>query len=336
MIETTDTAADGARHVLSLRNSGIGDCLVCLGAAWVYARATGRVLVADWRRSPYAPDRATNLFPLCFAAPDHLAGVPFVGDQRVDRLIRRLARGPVHWDRAPAALRTQAQVFADRDRSVALIRSGVDRPEPTVVFDACVNDGLVALEDARAFLGALQPVDRIARRLERVVADLPPGPVIGLHARHGNGGAIGQHTPFWSDEAAAIERCRRGVAALRARLGERTPVLVCTDSVAVARAVSAAVPGIIRYAKPFRAPGSGELHGWSGAHRTLDDALVEMLALTRMTAVIRYPPGSFFSMPAAVALARPGPRTRTLYDLQRPWTPDDPLAPAIVPDPGEL
>jgi hypothetical protein len=42
----------GGRYVVSIRTAGLGDCLICLGAAWVFARNTGRTLVADWRHSP--------------------------------------------------------------------------------------------------------------------------------------------------------------------------------------------------------------------------------------------------------------------------------------------
>ncbi|WP_374447889.1 nodulation protein NodZ [Stella sp.] len=331
---------DSPRYALSRRNAGIGDCLVCLGAAWRFARTTGRVLIADWRGSPYSTERSTNLFPLCFEAPDRLAGVPFVGDQRVARLVSALVREPIYWNRDPGDPkqweRSPAQIFAARDRAVALIRSGGDRPERTVAFDACINDGLTALADARAFLDAVRPVERVRRRLDAALATLPPGPFIGLHARHGNGSPIGDHARYWTDEAAAVERCRRAVAALRERLGPRAPVVLCSDSLGIVRALRAAIPGVVRYAKRFRPIGSGDLHGGPGAHETLDDALVEMLVLARTTALVRYPPGSFFSLPAAVALARPGPRMQTVADLRRPWTADDPLAPAVVPAPEDL
>ncbi len=330
-----------ARYVVSLRPTGLGDRLACLAAAWVFARGTGRTLVADWRRSSYAADRARNLFPLCFDAPDRLAGVPFVGDDRVARLHFPRPRHPSRWDDDDALAhplgRPAADLYADRDRAVELIRSGMDVAAPTVIFDACINDGLVSLADARAFFDALRPAPRIARSRDTFAAGLSNTglsntgrPLIGLHARHGNGGEVGLHTPFWTDPADALERCRRAVAEARRRLGRPATVLLCTDSHEFAGEAMGAIPGIVTRPKGYRAPGEGELHGWNGAHRTLHDALVEMHLLAGCDALIRYPPGSFFSLPAAVAIGGPGTPAGTVHDLQRPWAADDPLSPAII------
>src|SRR5471030_2756028 len=60
-------ASSPRRYVISIRSqTGLGDHLICLAAAWRFARDTGRVLVADWRFSPYTLAAKDNLFPLCF------------------------------------------------------------------------------------------------------------------------------------------------------------------------------------------------------------------------------------------------------------------------------
>src|ERR1700733_11022962 len=75
------------RYVISIRrHTGLGDHLICLAAAWRFARDTGRVLVADWRFSPYTLAAKDNLFPLCFEVPSSLAGVPFIGANDVGEL----------------------------------------------------------------------------------------------------------------------------------------------------------------------------------------------------------------------------------------------------------
>jgi hypothetical protein len=61
-----------------------------------------------------------------------------------------------------------------------------------------------------------------------------------------------------------------------------------------------------------------------------EDAMVEMLLLAKSSALIRYPPGSFYSFYAAVMKPRQSSTAQTLYDLQRPYDPDDPLSPALL------
>jgi hypothetical protein len=116
----------------------------------------------------------------------------------------------------------------------------------------------------------------------------------------------------------------------RERHGRDTPVLLCTDSSDVERAVRAQISGVISRRKLFRPAGEGELHLWRAGYRVRDDALVEMLLLAETSALIRYPPGSFFSFYAAVMRRWQSPPPPTVYDLQRPYDPDDPLSPALL------
>jgi hypothetical protein len=69
---------------------------------------------------------------------------------------------------------------------------------------------------------------------------------------------------------------------------------------------------------------------WNQTHKGRDDALVEMMLLARCSALIRYPPGSFYSFYAAVMGNWRSPLPDTVYDLQRRCDDDDPLSPAVI------
>ena len=314
--------------------TGLGDRIICLGAAWRYARLTGRTLIADWRHGAYGLPNAANRFAACFEPAPLLAGVPFVGNYGLGRPPLPRPRYPPAWDDDRPViwpyLRDDATVLADRDEAVALIRAGEDVAAPTVVLDACVNDGLVAFEEARTFLQGLRPVAPVAAAVETFAsAHLRDGPVIGLHVRHGNGGVTG-HARYWESFAAAIGRCVRAVEAARAALGRGAPVLLCTDSEPVEQVLRARLDAVLVRDKPFRAVGQGELHLGPWGPGSLRDALIEMLLLAECQALIRFPPGSFFSFPAAVLKRTHRSVPKTLYDLQAPLDESDPLAAALL------
>jgi hypothetical protein len=328
------SAEPPGRYVISIRMTGLGDRLICLGAAWLFARNTGRTLVADWRRCLYTPDFKQNSFARCFETPAELAGVPFVGDDRVATLKLPRPRHPDLWndDRLLAApyRRPRATIFAERDAAVATIRAGADLAAPTVVFDACINDGLVSLADSRTFLSALQPTADIRGLVTAFRAAYLGGePTIGLHIRHGNGGRTG-HAHYWDSFETAIDRCVRAVRVARERVGKDALVLLCTDSPDVETAVRAQIAGLITRRKTFRRSGAGELQVWRAGHQVRDDAMVEMLLLADATALIRYPPGSFFTFYAAVMRQWQAPAPQTVYELLRPYDPADPLSPALL------
>ena len=326
---------DDNRYVVSIRRAGLGDRLICLCAAWRFARNTRRILLADWRHSRYAPSPGANLFPLCFEPSQDLAGVSFVGDNTVATIILPSPRFPAIWEdemlRQLPFLRPEATLLQNRDDAVALIRSGTDVSAPTVVFDGCINDGVMSWAEARTFFEALHPV---ADAVDQVSifrnSHLLPWPTIGLHIRHGNGGDIMGHSPFWDSFDNAIARCRAAIERARASLGQDSVVLLCTDSIDVQRAICESIPGVVCRSKIFREPGSGELHRWRDASLGRDDALIEMLLLAECDVLIRYPPGSFFSFYAAVMKRSRLPRPETLYDLQLAYDPRDQLSPALL------
>jgi|GEM_PF-2372766 len=322
------------RYVLSIRMTGLGDRLICLGAAWLFARNTGRTLVADWRYGAYAQGDKNDLFASCFEPLLELAGVAFVGDDRVASLRLPRPRYPTFWNdnallTAPYR-RPGGSIIADRDAAVALIRAGNDVAAPTVVFDACVNDGLVSLADSRTFLSALRPAADVTRQVAAFREEyLGAGRMIGLHIRHGNGARTG-HAPYWHAFEESIDRCARAVQVARERVGKDSPILLCTDSAEVESAIRQHVSGVITRGKAFRPPGEGELHLWGEGDGVRDDAMVEMLLLAKSSALIRYPPGSFFTFYASVMRRWQSPPPPTVYDLQRPYDPHDPLSPALL------
>src|SRR5579872_2866636 len=132
------------RYVVSIRMTGLGDRLICLAGAWLYARTTGRTLVIDWRFGPLSRDR-TNAFAVCFQNSNQLAGVPIVGDDRVMQLALPVPRFPFIWNN-PALLKRPMRrpidlMELDRRTAVSLIHDNRDRAEPVVVFDTCIKAG---------------------------------------------------------------------------------------------------------------------------------------------------------------------------------------------------
>ncbi len=317
------------RYVISIRRrTGLGDHLICLAAAWRFARDTGRTLVADWRFSPYTLAAEDNLFPLCFEVPAKLAAVPFIAGADVAALSPRKGRSSrldalAFWRRGDARWLSHRQALAH-------ICSGGDLAAPRVVIESCVNHGITAVADLWDFFSQLTPVVAIASAVSAFRAGLPPGPVIGLHVRHGNGARIPGYAPHWRSFPSAIARCLRAVDAARSRLGQGATVYLCTDSVEVEKALRTRIPGLLTRQKMQRDGGEGELHLWRGAALAREDALVEMLLLAHCDALVRYPPASFFSFYGAVMNHGRGRQGERIDVLQEPWDASDHLSPALL------
>jgi hypothetical protein len=315
--------------------TGLGDRLVCLAAAWRYARDTARSLIVDWRFGRITSKAPENGFSLCFKATGELAGVPFFCDEQIETASLPKPRFPEIWNEdaflALPFIRPAHTFAAEQELAVHLIREGRDVPAQTVVFDGSVNDGLINLEEARTFFSTLQPISSIAEQVasyRRI--HMAKRNVVGLHVRHGNGGNIMAHTPYWTSFDIAINRCVEAVHHVRQMLGNETVVFLCTDSSQVQDALERALPNLLTRPKAFRAPGEGELHLKEDAWTGRDDALIEMLLLAECGALIRYPPGSFFSFYAAAMLAENEPSLHTVYDLHRPWDSADRMSPAVI------
>jgi hypothetical protein len=323
-----------SKYVVSVRHSGLGDKLICLCAAWLFARNTSRSLVVDWRFSRYLR-KPINMFSHCFVHEDLLAGVPLIAGDTTASLRLPQPRYPDFWDddnlMSAPWLTTTDGFSGEREAAVELIRSGRDIEAPTVVFRTCVNDGVVSWLDARTCLEALRPVARIADAVKTFQQEhLRSTPWIGLHVRHGNGGNIMAHTPSWQSFDHAIERCAKAVKMARDEIGHKARVFLSTDSVEVQDSVQNCIPDVICRPKYLAKPGAGELHLGDCAEAGLDDALVEMFLLAQSDVLIRYPSGSFFSFYAAMLKPSRLPPPSTVYDLQTACNPLDPLSPAVI------
>jgi len=219
----------------------------------------------------------------------------------------------------------------ERDKAVALIRSGVDLEAATIVFNGCINDGIISFADARSCLEALRPVKKIREAVDSYhKVYLRSAPLIGLHVRHGNGGDIMGHASSWQSFHTAIERCKRAVEFARDRVGANAAVFLCADSADVETEIRTNISGVICRPKPYRPSGAGELHRGGAAAARLDDALIEMLLLARCNILIRYPAGSFFSFYAAVMKPTTAPSPATVRDLLTAFDPTDRLSPAVL------
>jgi hypothetical protein len=309
------------RLVISKRWTGLGDCLVSLLAAWRFAHATHRTLVADWRGSGYASDPRTNVFRLVFEPARTLADVPFLGDDTVNHLALAGPFHPASWDGATVlrpSIRPTLEDRAEREGALALIESGVDVAAPVVVFDGCLNDAVPSPDDCRRVLGDLRPQARIAAEVAAFEArHLAGRPVVAMHVRHGDGGALRGHARFWVSPLSALVRVvgatLRAAHAVRAATGAGPVIFLCTDSAPVERALRRALPGVVTRPKAFP-----RLAVRDQPTTSLEDSAVDMLLLARSDVLVRFPPGSFFSFWGAVmkgvpciAIDRAGPGTAT-------------------------
>ena len=277
------------------RNAGLGDLLLSACAAWRFARDTHRTLVIDWRGTWYTGSRRINLFDRLFHRVDEWGGVPV-----------RVSTADDPFESPPAAQRSDVGEAANAQAACRLIDSGVDVDDPHVQWWGCIAPAHPRPAQTAALLRDLQPLphlaDAVAHARQTLLGD---GPSIGVHLRHGNGGDILSHARHWAD-GLAVHRVTSAIRTARAALGADTPVLVCTDSVEVHDALRTMVPGVRAVPKPFRPAGEGEQHRWADASTMLDVTFVEMFLLAHTTALVRMPPASYFSTPAAY-LKQPAP-----------------------------
>lgn len=279
-------STDPVRTVAVRRFAGLGDILLSTCAAWRYAEATGRTLVLDWRGTWYSSSANVNLFTLLFQPLDTWCGVPVhvtAADERHPR--------PPTTDAAAEA--------ASGSAACATISAGVDLADEHVRWWGCLAPAHPGRARTAELLRALQPVAHLAEAIDAARNTLlGAGASIGVHLRHGNGGDILNHTRFWLD-GLTVHRVLAAIRRAQAVLGANTPVLLATDSAEIQNAVATLVPGVRTLGTPFRPAGEGELHLWPGAAAALDTTFVEMILLAHTTALVRMPPQSYFSAPAA-------------------------------------
>jgi len=274
------------RTVAVRRRAGMGDVLLGTTAAWRFALATGRTLRLDWRHSRYTTDPSTNLFTEVFEPIERWGGVPVWLPTAGDALDEYL---PL------SAADEQASGF----HACELVENGRDIPDDHVVLRGCVAPAHPGRKVMGGLLRELQLQPHLAAAVETARGQLlGDGSSIGVHIRHGNGGDIMAHTAHWRD-GLAVHRVVQAIRRARDVLGPEVPVLLATDAVEIRDALCAMVPGVRTIEKRFRPQGAGELHRWADAPSTLADAVVEMWLLAHTTVLVRMPPRSYFSAPAA-------------------------------------
>ncbi len=258
----------GERYVVVRRAAGLGDILLTTMAAWAYAAATGRRLVIDWRFTQYTTDPTENLFPLVFEPLDEWGGLGV--DHEVPGGVRTASSWyPQGWsaDRLDAPRSYDAVAGRASSRfGLELIKHGGDVDADVVVFDACLADVAPAPTVARALLQELRLRPTVQSAIDRETTRWGSGPVIGLHVRHGNGGAIMGHARWWTDPAVAIERIVAVVEEVRAAVG-KWPVYLATDSRGAELMLRARIPGLIVRPNAIGSPMPASSIGGRRRHR---------------------------------------------------------------------
>ena len=161
----------------------------------------------------------------------------------------------------------------ERREAVAMIKAGRDVEWPTVHFNGCLPV-LPEPRLCRRVLEGLTPKSDVLEAVEYFARRHFAGrPVVGVHVRHGNGGDIMAHAKYWDSIHEPIESCVRTIRELEARLGRRSVIFLCTDSIDVLQAISSEVDRVVEREKPFLPSGEGDLHlrGKDTAFDALED-----------------------------------------------------------------
>lgn len=290
------------RIVIGKRFTGLGDCLSSLLGAWRFARRTGRLLVADWRFSCYSPEPTCNLFGTIFVSPLQLAGVRFIGDDRVNDLQPAGSYYmPQIWNSTSIHEAPLKGERGDVSQILSLLSGSDDAPEDVVVFERCLAGGFATEEESRVFFGSLQPLPLIAEKIkdfsEQWFGDRY---VIGVHIRHGNGGNIMGYAPYWRSPSKALEQVTESIIKcfqeLQKRGDREVVIFLCTDSEVIEHHGRLRWPNVVCRSKHFRERGKGEMHLGPESWLGIQDAVTEMFLLAKSDVLIRYPQSTFSSL----------------------------------------
>ena len=173
------------RCIISKRNSGFGDCLVCASVARTYAVKTNRKLVIDWRYSNYL-DGHENLFSKFFETPKNL-GVEVVSDNSVENLVFSEPFFPHSWNNKNVNTYIKSK---EGKKTVEILRKMEDIPAGTFVVNTYAGSSFWSVpdEDHKTFLSDLKLKPKYWSKVKSFREKfLSKRPVIGVHLRHGNG-----------------------------------------------------------------------------------------------------------------------------------------------------
>lgn len=300
-------AGDTQGYIISARNTGWGDCLLSLVSAWYHAKVSAKTLIIDWRSSLYLSDPTLNAFVHYFQSCGELAGVPVVCQ---DPLNAVKLSGPVYspiWQRYSDNVKLrnyQESIFID---DIAGVRLSEDKNSSTILYQECLPWAVDFKELSSHVLENIRLKPSIQNQVDSFIARYFNKNMIGVHLRCGNEGDIMNHTKFWRDQEQALERICTAIDVALKKFGSECGLFICSDTREVEQYIKRRYPDVIVRTKVFRASGTGELHHlkndeqWSaeGLRQMGEDALIEMHLLGACTAIIRFPPESYFSFYAS-------------------------------------
>lgn len=284
------------KYVITKRSAGLGDLLISLWSAWWYAKHTNRQLVIDWRNSTYAQNNQQNILYDILETPQEIGGVRLHGDISKLSSLKSSDFYPPCWNLEN--LHQGAFESPERRKDQQdLVKSCQDKRESVVIFSECLANLIPDPHQEKQFFKQLrfnptwvQMADTFAKN------KFGDKRLIGLHMRHGNGGNIMGHTPYWKDAERSLSTCCELLEKCASLFPENSyAIYLATDSIVVEEKIRSLFPQTITYPKKHRIPDGGELHRWNNDANALQDAVIEMLLLAKSEILLRFPPGSFFS-----------------------------------------
>ena len=288
------------RYVISRRNTGLGDCLVSLFSAWLFARKTNRVLVIDWRFTPYSIEGEKPLFSHLFSPIEKIDGVQILELESVTDDLEKLSVYPPDRNINNFGQPTDDPAFprlSDKEEVLDLCFAGEDPKQDIVIFDHCLNwNEMLGTRLSEAFFNNLEPSVIVKNHISTIERSIKRQPVIGVHIRHGNQGNIMNHRDYW--ENAGVEDCMETISGAVESIDEPSQVFLATDSLEIEEQLRSRFPELVSQNKFFKAIGEGELHFSTDNSNVAVEAAADLFMLSASAVLIRFPHISFFSQVA--------------------------------------
>jgi hypothetical protein len=299
--------------------SGLGNRMLSLLTASLYAVATKRRLLIDWRdsvftdhRSDRAPDLFVDLFvsPLADPLPEHIEArsvAPAIWQGRLDETVAEVGRrhDPTFYKHFGSFRNTAISLRrADYAEDVLVFWSWRDvmrpvRPYLTLIdkrFGGMSNWAILREATARY----LQPREHIRARVDQFVAERFSGRMLGLHIRA-------------TDRVAPVEKLIR--TAMRTVRQQKCEGVFCaTDNAEIEERVRRTMPNVVTLPKQL-SRGTVPLHGIGDCRDRVEratQALVDMLLLSRCQ-FLTYASRSFFGYMATIY----APKGQVVTDVDR-------------------
>ncbi len=293
-LDFDDKEVSERRYVISRRNTGLGDCLISLYSAWLFAQRTRRVLVIDWRFTPYKQLRSSSLYLQLFEIIEDLDGVNVLEFETIASQLANLDIYPPN-----RRLNFFDQDLSDRQEIFNLIRWGEDRKESIIIFDHCLNwDQMLGTSRSNGFFNKFVPTSVVAERISKIAQKHFTGnPLIGIHVRHGNGGNIMGHQKYWDE--VGLESCVEAMSFALKTFQQPCQLFLATDSRFVENYIKSKFPGVVTQHKFLNEIDRGELHHTRGEVDIALEAIVDLFLLSQCDVLVRFPKSSFFSIVAS-------------------------------------